>query len=124
MASRSADDPRRPLRCSCSEYLRVFVVVAPCGQRGSSASELTLFRERRTSMSETIDLFVPLDESDEPLGPRVERALGWPRGQLGELQVLLRSLDARKGRPLGHRLRIAAHRRGEPAPVVSPPRPP
>jgi uncharacterized FAD-dependent dehydrogenase len=66
-------------------------------------------------MPETIDLFVPLDESEESLGPRVERALGWPRGELGSARVVLRSLDARKGRPLGHRLRIVAARRGESA---------
>jgi uncharacterized FAD-dependent dehydrogenase len=74
-------------------------------------------------MAETIDLFVPLDESDQPLAPRVERALGWPRGDLGELRVLLRSLDARKGRPLGHRLRIAVARRGEDARFDAPARP-
>jgi uncharacterized FAD-dependent dehydrogenase len=64
-------------------------------------------------MPETIDLFVPLDESEESLGPRVERALGWRRGELGSVSVVLRSLDARKGRPLGHSLRIVAARPGE-----------
>ncbi|HMC93706.1 MAG TPA: FAD-dependent oxidoreductase, partial [Polyangia bacterium] len=63
-------------------------------------------------MHETIDLFVPLAEIDEPLGPRIERALGWSRGEAGELRVVRRSLDARKGRPLGHRLRVAVARRG------------
>ena len=76
-------------------------------------------------MPETLDLFVTLDESEESLGPRVERALGWPRGELGSVRVVLRSLDARKGRPLGHRLRIVAARRGEvaarePAPRSTP----
>ncbi|MEA2700439.1 MAG: hypothetical protein QOI66_4710, partial [Myxococcales bacterium] len=41
-------DPRRPLCCSASQYLRVFLVVAPRGLRGLSASTLTLFRGRRT----------------------------------------------------------------------------
>ena len=64
-------------------------------------------------MPETVDLFVPLAELDEPLAPRLERALGWPRGQAGALRVLRRSLDARKGRPLGQRLRVLVARRGE-----------
>ena len=38
--------------------------------------------------------------------PPVERALGWRRGSVGELRVVRRSLDARKGRPLGQRLRV------------------
>jgi uncharacterized FAD-dependent dehydrogenase len=64
-------------------------------------------------MAETVDLFVPLAEVDEPLAPRLERALGWPRGQAGPLRVLRRSLDARKGRPLGQRLRVLVARQGE-----------
>ena len=72
-------------------------------------------------MAETIDLFVPLGDSDQPLAPQVERALGWSAGSAGELRVVRRSLDARKGRPLGERLRIAVARRGE---ALSPPAPP
>jgi len=68
-------------------------------------------------MSETVDLFVPLAELDEPLAPRVERALGWSRGQAGDVRVLRRSLDARKGRALGQRLRVLVARRGE-APLL------
>src|SRR6478609_7280481 len=64
-------------------------------------------------MPETVDLFVPLAELDEPLAPRVEQALGWHRGQAGALRVLRRSLDARKGRPLGQRLRVLVARQGE-----------
>ncbi|HXU00503.1 MAG TPA: FAD-binding protein, partial [Polyangia bacterium] len=64
-------------------------------------------------MAETVDLFVPLDELDDPLAPRLERALGWSRGQAGALRVLRRSLDARKGRPLGQRLRVLVARKGE-----------
>jgi uncharacterized FAD-dependent dehydrogenase len=64
-------------------------------------------------MAETVDLFVPLSDTDEPLANLIERALGWGPGGVGEVRVLRRSLDARKGRPLGHRLRIAAARRGE-----------
>jgi uncharacterized FAD-dependent dehydrogenase len=64
-------------------------------------------------MPETVDLFVPLAELDDPLPARLERALGWRRGEAGALRVLRRSLDARKGRPLGQRLRVLVARRGE-----------
>ena len=74
-------------------------------------------------MAETVDLFVPLAELEAPLEPAVERALGWRRGELGELRVLRRSLDARKGRPLGHRLRVLAARRGEALTSQAPPAP-
>src|SRR4051812_32162997 len=75
-------------------------------------------------MPETVDLFVPLAELDDPLGPRLERALGWSRGQAGTLRVLRRSLDARKGRPLGQQLRVLVARQGEalsPPPAAAPP---
>src|SRR5688572_17100478 len=75
-------------------------------------------------MPETIDLFVPLDDVDGPLAPRVEQALGWGRGQAGELRVLRRSLDARKGRPLGQRLRVLVGRQGEALDAVAPGREP
>jgi len=64
-------------------------------------------------MPEIVDIFVPLDEEDAPLGPAVERALGWARGGAGAITVLRRSLDARKGRPLGYRLRVSAGRAGD-----------
>jgi uncharacterized FAD-dependent dehydrogenase len=67
-------------------------------------------------MAEIVDIFVPLEDEDAPLGPAVERALGWARGAAGAVTVLRRSLDARKGRPLGHRVRVRAARAGEPAP--------
>ncbi|HVV52067.1 MAG TPA: FAD-dependent oxidoreductase [Polyangia bacterium] len=73
-------------------------------------------------MSETVDLFVPLSDADEPLAKLVERALGWRSGGAGELRVLRRSLDARKGRPLGHRLRVSVSRPGEPVGPAAPPR--
>ena len=74
-------------------------------------------------MAETVDLFVPLDELDDPLAPRLERALGWARGQAGPFRVLRRSLDARKGRPLGQRLRVLVARGTEAlAPPAAPTR--
>src|SRR5262245_339092 len=75
-------------------------------------------------MAETVDLFVPLAEVDEPLAPRLERALGWQRGQAGSVRVLRRSLDARKGRPLGQRLRVLVARRGEALAAPPAPAPP
>ncbi|HET6283755.1 MAG TPA: hypothetical protein VFH73_22570, partial [Polyangia bacterium] len=64
-------------------------------------------------MSETIDIFVPLDDADASLGPRLERALGWGAGTVGRWRIIRRSLDARKGRALGYRLRVEAVRTGE-----------
>src|SRR5258708_8511167 len=72
-------------------------------------------------MAEVVDIFVPLDEEDAPLGLAVERALGWPRGAAGAVTVLRRSLDARKGRPVGHRLRVRAARAGETEVAAPPP---
>src|ERR1035441_6239352 len=57
-------------------------------------------------MSRIVDVFVPLDASDEPLAPLISRTLGIPREQLRDLRVLRRSLDARKAHALGHRLRV------------------
>jgi uncharacterized FAD-dependent dehydrogenase len=76
-------------------------------------------------VSETVDIFVPLDDADQPLEPAVERALGWARGSAGAVRVLRRSLDARKGRPMGYRVRAEATRAGDPppAPEPAPPRP-
>jgi len=73
-------------------------------------------------MAETLDIFIPLDDEDAPLGPAVERALGWARGSAGAVTVLRRSLDARKGRPLGYRVRVRAARAGEPEEPAPPPR--
>ncbi len=53
-----------------------------------------------------IDLFVPLAEGETPLPELVARALGQSLATLPALRVVRRSLDARKGRPLGHNLRI------------------
>ena len=74
-------------------------------------------------MAEVVDIFVPLDDEDAPLGPVVERALGWARGGAGAVTVLRRSLDARKGRPLGYRLRVRATRAGESGQVADAPAP-
>src|SRR5262252_2564479 len=75
-------------------------------------------------MPEIVDIFVPLDDADQPLEPAVERALGWARGSAGGVRVLRRSLDARKGRPMGYRVRAEASRAGEPAPAPEASSPP
>src|SRR5262252_9956593 len=76
-------------------------------------------------MPEIVDIFVSLDEADQPLEPIVERALGWARGSVGSVRVLRRSLDARKGRPMGYRVRAEATRAGEPSsPGPAEPAPP
>jgi uncharacterized protein len=64
-------------------------------------------------MRTIVDLFVPLDEFDEAgtrLGRMAERALGWGSGSVGAIRVLRRSLDARKGRPLGFRMQCEVAR--------------
>jgi uncharacterized protein len=57
-----------------------------------------------------VDLFVPLDDAAAPLGPLCERALGWAVGSAAAVRLVRRSLDARKGRPLGYRLRCEVAR--------------
>ena len=65
-----------------------------------------------------LDLFVPLDDlaggGDSParLLRLAERTLGRTPGSLGALRVLRRSLDARKNRPLGYRLRCLVGEEG------------
>jgi uncharacterized FAD-dependent dehydrogenase len=70
-------------------------------------------------LAEIVEIFLPLDQAGadgEALAPHVERALGWARGTAGEVRLLRRSLDARKGRAVGYRLRVHAARRGEALP--------
>jgi uncharacterized protein len=69
-----------------------------------------------------VDLFVPIAEADTPLALLTARALG--RGQLApeEVRLVRRSLDARKGRPLGYNLRVQILGRGESTgPSATPP---
>ncbi|HEY2900653.1 MAG TPA: FAD-binding protein [Polyangia bacterium] len=65
-------------------------------------------------MPELVEVFLPLDAADDPLEPRLARALGWAPDAVGPWRLLRRSLDARKGRPLGFRLRVAVARAGQP----------
>jgi uncharacterized FAD-dependent dehydrogenase len=64
-------------------------------------------------MSRIVDVFVPLDASEEPLAALISRTLGVPREQLRDMRVLRRSLDARKAHALGHRLRVEILDEGE-----------
>jgi uncharacterized FAD-dependent dehydrogenase len=59
-------------------------------------------------MRTSVELFIPLDEFSGAmarLDRLAERALGWEGGSVGAVRVLRRSLDARKGRPVGFRVR-------------------
>jgi uncharacterized protein len=65
-------------------------------------------------MSRIVDIFVPLGDSVESVARLVSRALGIPSSDVRETRVLRRSLDARKARALGHRLRVEVSLVGEP----------
>jgi uncharacterized FAD-dependent dehydrogenase len=64
-------------------------------------------------MSEVVELFVPLDGLDEPLAALAARAVGRRPEAIGPVRLLRRSLDARKERRLGYRLRLEVGRPGE-----------
>jgi len=64
-------------------------------------------------MSEIVDIFVPLQALDDPLKTVVAHALGWAETRVGEFRVVRRSLDARKQRRLGYRMRIEVAQAGE-----------
>jgi hypothetical protein len=64
-------------------------------------------------MSEIVDIFVPLEALDDSLKVQVARVLGWAETDIGEFRVVRRSLDARKERRLGYRMRVEIARAGE-----------
>jgi uncharacterized FAD-dependent dehydrogenase len=66
-------------------------------------------------MSRIVDLFIPLDASDEPIATLVSRKIGISGEEIQEVRVLRRSLDARKAHALGHRLRVEVWGKGEAA---------
>ncbi|HEY0713318.1 MAG TPA: FAD-binding protein [Polyangia bacterium] len=53
-----------------------------------------------------VDVFLPISETETPLTALVARALGRREVDVGAVKLLRRSLDARKGRPLGYNLRV------------------
>ncbi len=57
-------------------------------------------------MSEIVDILVPLEALDDSLRTVVARSLGWAETRIGDVRVLRRSLDARKDRRLGYRMRV------------------
>jgi uncharacterized FAD-dependent dehydrogenase len=71
-------------------------------------------------MSEIVDIFVPLEALDDSLTTVVARALGRAEGRIAEFRVLRRSLDARKERRLGYRMRVEVASAGE---SLAPPAP-
>jgi len=60
-------------------------------------------------VSEIVDVFVPLEALDEPLAAVAARALGRRAETLGPVRVLRRSLDARKKRQIGYRVRLEVY---------------
>jgi uncharacterized FAD-dependent dehydrogenase len=61
-----------------------------------------------------LDVFLPLDEPEDALGETAARAAGIARHEVARVEVLRRSLDARKGHPLGWRYQLRLIRIGEP----------
>ncbi|MDX2022227.1 MAG: FAD-binding protein [Deltaproteobacteria bacterium] len=70
-------------------------------------------------MTTTIEFFVPLAAVSEPIESLAARALGWRPGSTGDVRVVRRALDARKGRPAGFRVRADVARAGETLPPRS-----
>jgi hypothetical protein len=64
-------------------------------------------------MSRIVDLFIPVDASDEPIATLVSRKIGIPVEGIRDVRVIRRSLDARKAYALGHRLRVEVLGEGE-----------
>jgi uncharacterized FAD-dependent dehydrogenase len=71
-------------------------------------------------MSKIVDIFVPLEALDDSLKATVARALGWAATRIAEARVLRRSLDARKERRLGYRMRVEVASDGESLAPVPP----
>ena len=69
-------------------------------------------------MSITVDLFVPLAEAEAPLHELAARAIGRARLAPEEVRLVRRSLDARKGRPLGYNLRVEVQEGGARRPTT------
>lgn len=63
-------------------------------------------------MSDIVETFQPLD-ADEPVERIAARALGRDVATVGRVRLLRRSLDARRGRAVGHRLRMLVLAPGE-----------
>jgi len=72
-------------------------------------------------MSRIVDVFVPLESDSPSIAEMVARKLGIPSESVHYARVLRRSLDARKLRALGHRLRVEVFLVGE-SPPASPAR--
>lgn len=75
-------------------------------------------------MSSIVDLFVPLANADEPLTLRAAHGLGVSPTEIRGVRVRRRALDARKGRALGHHVRVEVFLVGDAPEVVAPSPPP
>lgn len=62
----------------------------------------------------TLELFLPLDEDEAALPELAARAAGLARRDVAAVRVVRRSLDARKGHPIGWRIEARVLRPGEP----------
>src|SRR4051794_1932841 len=71
-----------------------------CRRAGAWGSRL------REAMTQTVNIFVSLEERDAPLPELAARALARRVADLGPVRLVRRSLDARRGRPLGYNLRL------------------
>jgi hypothetical protein len=67
-----------------------------------------------------VEVFLPLDEPEEALGEIAARAAGIARREVARVEILRRSLDARKGHPLGWRYQVRLVRIGETAETSEP----
>ena len=65
----------------------------------------------------TAEVFLPLDEDEAALPRLAAAAVGLPLSAVGRVEVLRRSLDARKGYPLGFRLEVRVLPPGTAAPL-------
>jgi uncharacterized FAD-dependent dehydrogenase len=73
-------------------------------------------------MPQVMNIFVALEERDTPIAELAARALARRASELGPVRLVRRSLDARRGRPLGYNLRIEIGAAEEAAPAEAPAR--
>lgn len=60
-----------------------------------------------------IDFFIPISQIDQPIADLAAHALGWQPGSTGPVRIIRKALDARKGRPVGFRVRVQVAKIGD-----------
>ena len=60
-------------------------------------------------MVRSAEIFLPLDEDEAALPRLAAQSVGVARSAVGRVEVVRRSLDARKGHPIGWRLEVRVH---------------